>query len=203
MTQAVGRDPVSMADPSQSLGSSPPPLVVVGRIQGPYGVKGWVHVAAFTDPKENLMGYRPWYLGAWREPGAATSPGAWRAVEVAEIRPHKQGFVARIAGVGDRNQADALKGHAIGVPASVLPEPGPGEYYWRDLLGAMVVRADGSELGTVRDLLETGAHDVLVVAPPGGASGEPVLIPFHRRYVLAVDAAAGRIDVDWPDREAD
>ena len=177
---------------------------MVGRIQGPYGVKGWVHVAPFTHPKENLLHYRPWY-GA-RPTAGGSGAGQiraddWKPLEVAEIRPHKEGFVARFAAVTDRNQAQALKGWLIGVPESVLPPPAPDEYYWRDLIGARVFRTDGTELGTVRDLLETGANDVLVVACSQGAKETEVLIPFHRSYVVYVAADGSRLEVDWPEEE--
>ena len=109
--------------------------------------------------------------------------------------------MARFASIGDRNQAQALKGQLIGVPATELPEPETDEYYWRDLIGARVFRTDGMELGTVRALLETGANDVLVVEPSQGAPADELLIPFHRRYVLAVAVDGSRLEVDWPEEE--
>ena len=177
-------------------------MVVVGRIQGPYGVRGWLHVTAFTEVKENLLAYRPWYRAAPGVPGAEQIPPEdWRLLEVEEIRPHRQGFVARFASIRDRNQAEALKGQLIGVPATELPEPETDEYYWHDLIGARVFRTDGTELGTVRELLETGANDVLVVQSSQGAPADELLIPFHRRYVLSVAVDASRLEVDWPEEE--
>lgn len=169
----------------------------MGRIQGPYGIKGWVHVASFTDPRENIESYSPWLLG--------NATRGWQDVDVEQIRPHKQGYVAKLSGVDDRNAAEVLKGKLIGVPETILPPAGSGEYYWRDLIGARVLNADDQVLGTVRDLIETGAHDVLVVTEAPGADdkdGER-LIPFHASYVLAVDLDAGEIRVDWPLTEED
>ena len=164
-------------------------IVVVGRVQGPYGIKGWVHLAVFTDPKDNLLRYRPWLTD-----GDGAGHG-WQAADVREIRPHKQGFVARFEGVADRTAAEALKGRLIGVPETELSEPTADEFYWRDLIGTEVTDQQGACLGRVVELLETGAHDVLVIDP--GTNGEQLLIPFHRQYVLDVDLAAGRIEVDW------
>lgn len=167
-------------------------IVVVGRIQGPYGIKGWVHIAAFTDPKDNILSYRPWLLGsAERNPVVRNK---WRTLETTEVRPHKQGFVAGLVGVNDRNDAESLKGCLIGVPASELPPAGLDEFYWRDLIGLTVVDVDGTTIGRVSDLMETGANDVLVV--DSGQEGD-VLIPFHRQYVVNVDLAGDRIEVDW------
>ncbi len=167
-------------------------MVVVGRIQGPYGIKGWVHIASFTDPKENIQSYGPWQLAE------QSQQSSWRQAEVESIRPHKQGYVAKLAGIDDRNDAEAAKGLLIGVAEANLPEPASGEYYWRDLIGAEVVNADGQSFGRVDSLIETGAHDVLVIKP---AAGDEVLIPFHAEYVLEVDA--GLIRVDWQAAEAD
>lgn len=165
-------------------------IVVVGRVRGPYGIQGWLHVAAFTDPVDNLAGYRPWLLADERQ------QNRWREAVVEELRPHKQGFVVRFQGIEDRTAAESLKGALIGVPEAALPAAGTGEYYWRDLVGARVIDQRGVELGRVTGLLETGAHDVLVIDPGDGASDE-LLIPFHSRYVLAVNPGAQEIRVDW------
>lgn len=162
-------------------------IVVVGRILAPYGIKGWVHVATFTAPKENLADYRPWMI-------AREGQTDWRPVTVREIRPHKQGFVALLVNATDRAAAERLRGSLIGVPEGVLPAAEADEYYWRDLVGASVTDPDGRVLGVVDGLMETGAHDVLVVKR---ADATELLIPFHARYVLVVDG--GTICVDWPD----
>jgi 16S rRNA processing protein RimM len=175
------------------------PIVVVGRIQGPYGIKGWVHVASFTDPRENIEDYSPWRLGS-----AGGSPG-WQRVEVEQLRPHKQGYVAKLAGIEDRSSAELLKGKLIGVPESSLPLPAPDEYYWRELIGCQLKNADGTLLGRVRELIETGVHDVLVVESDDAEAdlNRELLIPFHAAYVLKVDREAGEILVDWPLPEDD
>jgi 16S rRNA processing protein RimM len=74
-----------------------------------------------------------------------------------------------------------------------LPEAGDGQYYWSDLIGLKVVHRDGTELGIVDEMLETGANDVMVV------KGEKErLIPFVRdEIVINVDLSDGRVDVDW------
>lgn len=200
--------------------------MVVGRIQGPYGIKGWVHVASFTDPRENILNYRPWQLApagiavsvadsgkkGEARPIPEPTPGSisWPTLEVDQIRPHKQGYVARLVGIEDRNAAEKLKGRLIGVSEQQFPAPEAGEYYWRDLVGARVVNADGQTLGEVDVLLETGAHDVLVIKATSGSEGERVeelLIPFHPSYVEEVDVGQdigqGLIRVNWDLSEAD
>lgn len=165
----------------------PPDLVIVGRFGTPHGVAGWIRVASFTHPRENIDGYRPWLVAG---------DGGQRVLQVEGFKAHGQGFVARLAGIRDRDQAQALTGFDILVPRSVLPElAGTDEYYWRDLVGLEVRNADGGSLGRVVSLLETGAHDVLVLE---GAGAER-LIPFVAAFVQAVDREAGVIHVRWQD----
>lgn len=170
------------------LPEDPSELVVVGRVGGAHGVGGAIRITSATHPKDNILQYRPWWLG---------DGGSFRPVTLESLEPHGEGFVARLADVRDRDAAQALKGCEVAVPRSALPAlDGRREFYWRDLIGSAVVNADGTELGTVRELIDTGAHDVLVVAPPD-QDGRDVLIPFVDVFVTGVDLGAGEIRVDW------
>ena len=106
---------------------------------------------------------------------------------------HGKSVVARLDGVHDRTQAEALRGAEIAVQRAAMPEPDRDRYYWTDLQGLQVVRTDGVELGRIDHLLETGANDVMVV------KGEQErLIPFAmHEVVVEVDLSAGRVVVDW------
>lgn len=101
--------------------------------------------------------------------------------------------IAQLEGVEDREAAVALLGFDVGVPRDVLPPLDAAQYYWTDLEGLVVRRKDGAVLGRVARLVETGAHDVMVV------DGEcERLIPFVvGPVVLDVDLDAGVISVDW------
>ncbi len=161
-----------------------PEPIVLGRISGVFGVKGWVKVFSYTEPREALLGYKNWLLG---------QEGQWQSASVAEGQRHGKGVVVRIDGFEDRDQAAALVGTEIGVPRDELPDTEDGHYYWSDLEGLTVVRSDGSELGKLAYLLETGAHDVMVIK--GDAER---LVPFVKdEIVVDVDLAAGVITVDW------
>jgi 16S rRNA processing protein RimM len=157
---------------------------VLGRISGVFGVRGWVKVHSYTDPREAVLDYKGWSLG---------HDGDWRPANVAEGQRHGKTVVVRIDGFDDRDQAATLIGEEIAVPRDALPEAEHGHYYWRDLEGLKVLRSDGSKLGTVAYMLETGAHDVMVV------KGEVErLIPFvNDEVVVDVDLANGVITVDW------
>ena len=167
-------------------------IVVVGRIGSPYGVKGWSNVHSFTVPPDNLLSYEPWYL-------ADVSAARWQACAKPDCRRHKKAYVAQFRGVEDRDAASALTGQLIGVPRQSLPETEPDEYYWGDLVGAQVRTRSGAVLGRVLELLETGAHDVLVIQNEGGRKDgdAQLLIPFADPYLYSVDTQKGEVIVDW------
>lgn len=158
--------------------------VVLGRISGLFGVKGWVRIHSYTDPREAILSYPRWLL---------KRGGRWRALELLEGKRHGNSVIARLEGIEDRDEAAELVNAEVGIERRDLPPPRTGEYYWTDLTGLEVVHTDGKVLGTVAYLLETGANDVLVV------QGErEILIPFLQEDVIRhVDLAAGVINVDW------
>jgi 16S rRNA processing protein RimM len=158
--------------------------VILGRVVGLFGVRGWVKVHSYTEPREALLEYRGWLLGR---------DGDWQPVEVAEGRQHGKGIVVRLQGIEDRDAAAELLGSEIGVDRDTLPEPEEGRYYWADLEGMTVENKVGTKLGKVAYLMATGANDVLVVDGPVER-----LIPFvPDTVILDVDLAAGVIRVDW------
>jgi 16S rRNA processing protein RimM len=162
-------------------------LVIVGRVGGAFGVRGWVRLVSFTDPPRNLLDYSPWFLQQGNKP--------WQKVDVREVKSHQKGFVAAFAGVVGREEAQKLTGSSIGVPAQALPETASGEYYWRDLIGLDVFDSSGARIGIVDHLLQSPAHDVLVVKT---AQGE-VLIPYVEQFVSEINIEDRRMTVDWLD----
>ncbi len=163
---------------------STPQRLLVGRIAGAYGVRGWVRVTSFTDPVDNILTYSPW----WIDRGDHSEDVIPR-----NGRVHGRGVVVRIDGVDDRDEAAALRGAEITVDRDRLPPAGDDRYYWADLVGLRVVNADGVEFGRVDRLMETGANDVLVIH-----GDRERLVPFvPGRVVRQVDLDSGTIVVDW------
>jgi 16S rRNA processing protein RimM len=161
----------------------PERLVAMGRVLAPYGVKGWVKIQPFTQRPESLIDYPEWRL----QKGDVSQA---RTVEAAKV--HSNAVVAKLQGVDDRDQAAMLCGMQVAVSRGEFPDPGPGEYYWADLIGLTVLNEAGVTLGHVTEVLETGANDVLVV---GGERER--LLPFIGPVIRQVDVAGGRIVVDW------
>jgi 16S rRNA processing protein RimM len=167
--------------------------LVIGRITGCYGIKGWVKVHAYTEPMENFFDYTGWTV---------RRRGGDEAIEFDAGRRHGKGLVAHIRGVDDRNQAETYRGLDVSVPAGALPELDEGEYYWHQLEGLQVWCSSPEGLvllGEVDHLIDTGANDVLVVRPSEGSLDQRErLIPWLRgQTVTRVDLDAGRIEVDW------
>ena len=158
--------------------------VILGQVTGLYGVKGWVKVHSYTEPREAILDYKDWLL---------LRDGDWQSVRLAEGKRHGKTVIARLEGVNDRDVAATYVDDDIGVPREQLPEAGRDEFYWADLEGLQVVHSDGRILGKVAYLLATGANDVLVVK-----GDQEILIPFVQGEVIKdVDLAAGVINVDW------
>ena len=147
-------------------------------------MNGWVKVFSYTQPREAILDYDSWYLQRGDE---------WQPSQFVEGKKHGKGIIAHIEGIDDRDAAAGLIGSDIAVSRDTLPITEDDSYYWTDLEGLTVVHRDGTKLGSVAYLMETGANDVLVV------QGETErLIPFVAgEVILDVDLDKGVISVDW------
>ena len=157
-------------------------MVVLGHISGVHGVNGWLKIHSQTEPREAIFEYQPWLLGEQEE-----------AVRIREGKKHGKHLIALLEDVNDRDQAENLVKQQIAVFRDQFPELPETEFYWADLIGLAVELQDGTDLGTIRHMLATGANDVMVV------QGERErLIPFvHGKYVIQVDLEQGWVTVDW------
>jgi 16S rRNA processing protein RimM len=156
----------------------------MGRVSGLHGVRGWVRVFSYTQPREGIVDYDPLYLNI---------QGQWRPQFLEEGCFHGKGVIAKFLGCDDRDSAMTLMNCAIAVRREQLPSLGSDEYYWADLEGLRVVTVEGIELGVVNHLFETGANDVVVVS-----GDRERLIPFIREQVIVeISLEKGFMRVDW------
>jgi len=174
---------------SERLPEIDPQHMVIGRISGVYGIKGWVRVHSFTEPVENLLSYRDWKI---------QRRGQWETLDIDAGKRHGKGLVAHIDGVDDRDAAEALKGLDIVISRDQLPALDDEEYYWHQLEGLSVM-CGGELLGRVDHLIETGSNDVLVVkACEGSRDDRERLLPWLLGTVVtSVDLQTQVIEVDW------
>ena len=163
---------------------APSDLVVVGAVRGGYGIKGWARIAPVADG-DALLACRRWWL---------LDEGEFRPLEIENARRHAGAIVAKWAGCGDKEGADALAGRQVAVPRSEFPAAEAGQHYWLDLVGSRVVNRAGLELGTVEGLGDNGAGQWLDVVD---GNGRRCLVPLIEHYVDAIDSQQRLITVDW------
>jgi 16S rRNA processing protein RimM len=157
--------------------------VLLGRIVGAHGIRGEVVIHSYAAVPEDIASY-----------GALSDKDGKRQFKLSSVRAAAKGVVARIAGIADRNAAEALKGTELFVPRERLPEPPEADtYYVSDLVGMTAVDAQGAIVGVVVDAPNYGAGDLLEIRKAGSSQTE--LIPFTDAYVPEVDLAARRVVV--------
>ena len=159
-------------------------LVKMGFVRAAFGVKGWVKVTANTEYTDSLLDYPVWHLGKNDD---------YQEFEVIKGQVIPEGLVVQLKGVETREAAHALKGSTIAVSRELFEPAEPDEYYWVDLIGLQVSNKEDILLGTVADIMQTVAHDILVVS---GEYGQK-LIPFVGQFVLDVSMDTKVILVDW------
>ena len=165
-------------------------MVVMGRVELPWGVQGWLRVRPFSAAPETLLGHRRWWV---RRAG----DDAWNEHAVVGGRRHSDSLLVLLAGVDNREVALRFKGFDVGVPRAALPAARRGEVYAADLVGLAVVNRDGIALGRVVEVADYGAHPLLRVRGEAEGAADERLIPYVPAYVTEVDVEAGRIEVDW------
>jgi 16S rRNA processing protein RimM len=159
--------------------------VCLGQIGAAHGVRGEVRLRSFTSEPGAITAYGP----------LETEDG--RVLEIESLRPAKDHFVARLAGIRDRDAAGQLANVKLYVPRERLPEPDAAdEFYHADLIGLAVFDRAGERLGIVAAVHNFGAGDLIEVQEAAG--GAPQMLPFDEATVPVVDIAAGRIVVVVP-----
>lgn len=157
--------------------------VVLGKIQEPHGLKGWVRVYSCARPPENIFTYTNWLLSNSKK------------VTIEQYAASGNKLSVKLAGVDDRNAAELLKNAQVSVDQQQLEPLDGDEFYWHQLVGLTVINSDQRKLGVVKELIETGANDVLVIE--GEQSAALVAVPWVSSVILNTDLKAGVIHVDW------
>lgn len=161
-------------------------LIVVGQIAGAFGVHGEVRVRSYTDDPDACFDYGP----LMDEEGRVL-------VTPVSIRPLKDVYAVVTEEKRSREHWEAMRGAFLHVPREAMPEPDDeDEVYVVDLIGCEVVHADGRSLGSVRDVRDFGAGDLLEIQP---AEGPVFLLPFTLEIVPEVDLEGRRLVTSAPD----
>lgn len=170
--------------------------ILLGHVTGVVGLQGWVKVHSDTNPRDNITGYKHWWL---------KQSDHWKQWKVTSGRPQGKTIVAKLEGVSTPEEAAVLIGSTIAVDRAEMPALASGEYYWADLTGMLVRTIDGIEIGPVVRLFETGANDVVIVSDQrpdysdNDSDGKAeILVPWVVPDVVTeVDMENRIITVDW------
>ncbi len=182
--------------------------ILLGKLVGTWGVKGWLKVFSYTRPRNNIGQYKRWLLVAHspkktpkrnpiqKQDGASQFVSA-TSVSIKNCKEQGQNIVANIDGINYRDEAESVFGLEIYIEKSQLKPLQEGEFYWSDMIGCEVSNLQGELLGNVSSMMETGANDVLVVHQVQDNETVEHLIPYSEEIVVSVDVAKAAISVDW------
>ena len=158
-------------------------LIQLGFVGAPFGVRGWIKLRSHTDPPERLLDHRNLRIG---------QGSVWQNYRIEASGRSGGALTVKLAGVEDRDQAQALRGAQVCVPRNELPQRDDKDFYRADLIGCEVVNLDGAAMGCVQYFIETPAQVLMVVR--GTREFWIPAVPLHLRRV---DIQARRVVVDW------
>lgn len=167
-------------DPSTPLADV---RLVVGRLGGTHGVRGALKMRVLTDDPEHLTTLSHVYLGDRDTP-----------VRLESIGVTPKGAIIKLAGFDSPDAAAKLSGLEVKISGEDARPLEEGEYFLFQLIGLRAEDESGRQLGTVLDLIETGAHDVLVIGSRPNAP-DVMMVPNHPEFVPEIDPELGRIVV--------
>ncbi|MCW8409578.1 ribosome maturation factor RimM [Legionella sp. PATHC035] len=158
--------------------------IVIARFGRPHGIKGFVTVHSFTEPRDNVLKYTNWH---------AFINNKWQPIKLLRAEVQTKSIIAQIEGYPERESVAHLTNIEIAVQQEQLETLKPGEYYWHQLIGMNVINQKGESFGTVTEIIPTGANDVLVVE-----GTKRHLIPYLLdQFILDIDTNQQLITVDW------
>lgn len=160
--------------------------LTVGRLGGAHGVRGEMRMHILTDEPDHLKKIKTVYLGERDTP-----------ISLESIRFTDKGALVKLGGTDTPEAAAKLSGLNVKISGADARPLEAGEYFLFQLIGLKVSNESGEPLGVVTDLIETGAHDVLVIGERPD-SPDDLLVPNHPEFVLEMDPAAGTMVVRPP-----
>jgi 16S rRNA processing protein RimM len=163
-----------------------PQIMTLGKIVRPHGIRGELRMQLHTAYPEFLSQVHTIYLN--RKP--TTDNAATHTLK--SVRFHKDMALLTIEGIESRNDADLLRGYYVMASRSLAAPLEDGEIYLTQLLGLSVYTDDGEFLGTIDDIIETGANDVFVLR---GTEHGDVLIPDTDEVVQSIDLDARKVTI--------
>jgi len=174
-----------------------PKWVQLARLVRPHGRRGELVAEILTDFPERFHERRRLYL----MPPENLATRA-REIELENFWFLRSRIVLKFRGVESINEAEALRGFGVAIPAAERAQLDAGAVYVSDLAGSRVIdlNRDGAEVGEIVDVdRNSTSTELLVVRPGGRRAGEELLIPFVKEYVVRIDAENRRVEMRLPE----
>jgi len=166
----------------------PDGYLAVGLVVGVHGLKGEFKVEPHTDFPERFAAEKTFYVGEELE-----------KIQIQNARQHKNNILITVQNVQSRTQAEELRGRWLFVPEDEAIELDEDTYWIHDIIGLQVRTETERLLGTVQDVLFTGANEVYIVKPdPDVNKGKELLIPAIAQVIQNVDLTTQTITVNLP-----
>ena len=159
--------------------------MIVGRIVAPHGVRGDLRIFPDIERPEIFKSLKTLSIDG-------------KVYKIISARPHKNIYILRVEGIEDRNGAEPLVGTPVEIPAAELPKLPEGEYYYFQLIGLTVVSDTGDTVGTLTEIIETGANNVYAVKT---AEGKEIYLPAIPSCILSVQPEKKTMTVHLPEWE--
>jgi 16S rRNA processing protein RimM len=157
--------------------------LLIGQINGLFGVQGWVKLFSYSNPRKNILSYQPWHIQI---------DGEWHTLEIVKGRVQGKTIVAQLKGVNDREVARGYIGTEIYIEKSQLPKLSKGEYYWDELAGLEVRNKEGVILGKISYMVDTGSNNVMVIN-----GDKEHWVPYIEPFLISIDMDSRQVLVDW------
>ncbi|MCA9912676.1 MAG: 16S rRNA processing protein RimM [Anaerolineae bacterium] len=170
--------------------ASQPYYLILGEILRPHGVRGELRVRVLTDYPERVAKIKTVYIG--NDPTETEAD----PYSVQAARLHQDYLLLKLAEIADRNEAETLRGLYVMIDLENAVPLEEDEFYLYEVIGLRAYTQHGEWLGTVNNVIETGANDVYVVN--GSKHGE-LLLPIHEETLVEIDFDEGKITLNLPD----
>ena len=158
-------------------------FILVASVGKPVGLKGWAKVNSFTRPPENLFNFKNFFLDV---------DGDKENINIDKFSKSGKNYILKVESLDSIEEIERLKNKEIFIKSEDLPKLKENEFYWKDLIGMEVRQIDGTVIGVVAEIIETGSDDVLVVEK----NNKKELIPFNFGEIIK-EVSDNSITVDW------
>lgn len=184
-TSGAERGKANQSNNQGSLQTSEPEFICIGKIHRTHGIKGDVILDPMTDFPERIRRGKTVYAGE-----------SHRQLTVSRVRQKPPFLLVGFKEIEDETEAAEFRNTFVYVKTSDLPKLPEGEYYFHQLIGLEAINAKDEHIGTLTEILETGANDVYVIRKDDETEE---LVPDIPQFILSIDIDRHVIKIDFPE----